>query len=88
MVYGGDDRIPALNAKVGHGDQFKVMCTAFQQNADRELLYISSVYVVSLAIWHAHKNSVIGCASLTVHRIHVFLQFILDPLQSFLLFEI
>lgn len=64
VVYGGDDRIPALNTKVGHGDQFKVMCTAFQQNADRELLYISSVYGVSLAIWHAHKNSVIGCASL------------------------
>lgn len=61
MVYGGDDRIPALNTKVGHGDQFKVICTAFQQNADRELLYIyiSSVYGVSLAIWPAHKNSVI-----------------------------
>lgn len=24
VVYGGDDRIPALNTKVGHGDQFKV----------------------------------------------------------------
>ncbi|XP_022306808.2 hydroxyacylglutathione hydrolase, mitochondrial-like isoform X1 [Crassostrea virginica] len=24
VVYGGDNRVPALNAKVGHGDQFKV----------------------------------------------------------------
>lgn len=60
VVYGGDDRIPALNTKVGHGDQFKVICTAFQQNADENYCtYISSVYGVSLAIWPAHKNSVI-----------------------------
>lgn len=72
VVYGGDDRIPALNARVGHGDQFKVKCQAFQQNKDTKLLYRSLEYGFRQFGMLTKK---FHCASLTMQRIYVFLQF-------------
>lgn len=53
VVYGGDDRIPALNARVGHGDQFKVLTKC------RHKIVLHILRIWFQAIWQAHKKSVI-----------------------------